>query len=65
MRVNESGRIVSFAKVVDEDGRGKPGQNADNLSDTEEDELLNAEDADFDVTEDVDAEVTEENTDNE
>jgi hypothetical protein len=29
MRVNEEGRIVSFAKVVDEENQGRPGDDSD------------------------------------
>ena len=29
MKVDEAGRIVSFAKVVDEEHQGRPGEEAD------------------------------------
>ena len=51
MRVNEEGRIVSFAKVVDEENQGRPGD--DNDADAEgADEM--AEDVEF--TAEADAE---------
>ena len=51
MRVNEEGRIVSFAKVVDEENQGRPGDDSD--ADAEgADEM--AEDVEF--TEEADAE---------
>ena len=40
MRVTEEGRIVSFAKVVDEDNQAKPGSNdAEETADTDAEEL--------------------------